>query len=168
MTTIMLIPDKAYKLARPKIKDHHLTVAYFGKGLEDDSMGRLRRLVDNIAYQTKGPIPAKANGIGMFDAGEDGVAVVDLIDGIGTLKVRMSVELAFGDSRIGYTLDPAKINYAHGFTPHMTREYLDREDDFYAEICVDMVPSIEFNFVAIGLWGDKTPDGTEPRYEVDL
>jgi len=163
MTTIMLIPGPEYTSKRTKIKDHHLTVAYFGRDVTDGGKAALRRTIERIAYQIGGPIPAKANGIGMFDGGADGVAVVDLIDGIGTFRVRSMVEATFGGPygiRVG-----APIDYTHGFTPHITREYLDPEDDFYAEICVDMVPSVDFNFIAIGVWGGKDED---TKYEVEL
>lgn len=163
MTYVMLIPDDTYMASRPKIKDHHLSLAYFGD-TESEATTRLRRSIERWAYELGGPIPVRANGIGMFDAGADGVAVVDLIDGIGTLKARMMVEATYGGpygKRVG-----VEINYTHGFTPHITREYLAPEDDFYAEICVDMVPKLDFNFVAIGVWTGSVSDTT--KYEVEL
>lgn len=162
--TIMLLPDSAYKSARSKITGHHLTVAYFGmkSTISTQSLARLRNTIDTLARSTSGPIPAKANGVGIFDAGRSGIAVVDLIDGIGTFFVRSRVESLFGVNRTGYTLDDVKIDYTHGFTPHITREFLDREDNFYGEVVPEMVDNLEFTFTAIGLWaGDE-------RYEVSL
>ena len=162
--TIMLIPDNAYKAARPRTKDHHLTVAHFGRASEltPSGIARLRDTVSTLARFAGGPIDALANGIGAFNAGRDGIAVVDLIDGIGTFRVRSRIENLFGDARMGYSLDNVRVNYKHGFTPHITREYLDREDDFYGEITPDLIDDFEFKFIAVGLWhGDQ-------RYEVSL
>lgn len=161
--TIMLIPDASYTSQRPKIKDHHLTVAYFGPctDLDERAKSRLTSTVHSLAQAAGGPIPAVANGIGLFDAGKDGFAVVDLIDGIGTFRVRMGIENLFGP-RYGYELDNVRVDYRHGFTPHITREYLDREDEFYGEIQPGDIDQIKFNFVAIGFWcGDN-------RYEISL
>lgn len=159
----MLLPDKTYTDARPKTKDHHLTVAHFGKAsdLTTDGVARLQNTVRAIAMFTP-PIAAQANGVGLFHAGQDGVAVVDLIDGIGTFRVRAQIENLFGESRLGYGLDNVRVNYDHGFTPHITREYLDKEDDFYGEVHSDMIDDIQFQFIAIGFWFG------EQRYEVAL
>lgn len=154
--TIMLIPDSGYVAARPKIKDHHLTVAYFGPASDLSPAGKAR-LIHTAKLIARGlsPVPAKANGIGIFDAGSDGIAVVDLIDGIGSFNVRRLVENTHG-YRSGYTLDEVRVDYTHGFTPHITREYLPREDDFYGEITPDLIDNLTFQFVAIGAWiGDE-------------
>ena len=160
--TIMLIPSKEYIAARPKTKDHHLTVAYFGPSstMKDNSIARLRNTVELIGRFAKGPIPARANGVGIFKAGLDGYAIVDLIDGIGTFEVRQQVENLFGRRKTGYVLDGVQVDYTHGFTPHITREFL--SDDFYASVHADQIGDFEFEFVAVGLWhGDQ-------KYEVSL
>lgn len=153
---IMLVPDETYKAARPKTKDHHLTVAFYGPITSDlrKHQASMRDMVQRTARMFGGPIAARANGIGLFNAGSDGVAVVDLIDGIGTLRARMAFE--------SYNNIFWSIDRTHGFTPHITREYLAREDDFYAEIGADMIDDLSFNFVALGLWF-----GAE-RYEIEL
>lgn len=153
---IMLIPDSDYIAARPKTKDHHLTVAFYGAGsnITPNGQSRLRGIVETVANKFT-PIKAKANGIGMFANPNDGIAVVDLIDGIGTLNVRALVTQFDG-------LDGATIDTRHGFTPHITREFLVPEDDFYGELNPDMIDGIEFRFVAVGLWFN------EQRYEVSL
>lgn len=154
---IMLIPDDTYIRARPKTKDHHLTVASYGSITSNmrKSQASMRDMVNRVARRFEGPIAVRSNGIGLFNAGNDGVAVVDLIDGIGTFRVRSAIESHNNDMFW-------PIDYTHGFTPHMTREFLAREDDFYAEIGADMIDDLEFKFVALGLWfGDE-------RYEVEL
>lgn len=153
---IMLLPDATYRAARPKTKDHHLTVAFYGaaSNITTNGQSRLRGTVDTIA-RTFGPIKARANGLGMFKNPDDGIAIVDLIDGIGSVDVRMLVTKLDG-------FDGVKIDTRHGFTPHITREFLAPEDDFYAELNPDQIDNIEFQFVAVGLWfGDQ-------RYEVSL
>lgn len=159
--TIMLIPDDAYKAKRPKTKAHHLTVAYFGNASEMTPVGitRLRNTVEMLARFSNGLIPGKANGVGLFNAG-DGTAVVDLIDGMGTFQIRAQVENLYGRSA---DLDGVTIDHTHGFTPHITREYLSAEDaEFYANIGPDDIDNLDFNFIAIGLWhGDH-------KFEVSL
>lgn len=162
-TIVALIPDATFKAARPKVIDHHLTLAYFGPSEDHtpDDLMRLRQFA-NMAARGSGPVPAKANGIGIFDAGQDGYAIVDLIDGMGTFNLRRGLENLFGENRTGYTNDTLKIDHAHGFTPHMTREYVIPEDDFYGEISGDMIDNLAFTFIAIGVWsGDQ-------RWEVAL
>lgn len=158
---IMLIPDSTYVAARPKTKEHHLTIACMRPTEDEHTKAGIARLHNTVQMLARfdAPIPGRANGVGVFNAGQDGFAVVDLIDGIGTFNVRAKVESLFG----GRELDGVAIDYTHGFTPHMTREYLSPEDDFYAEIGPDMIDNVQFNFVAIGLWW-----GDNQRYEVAL
>lgn len=150
---LMLIPDRTYIAARPKTKDHHLTVAFYGAAstMSPENQSSLRRLVTRIADGFQ-PIKAKANGIGMFANGTEGTALVDLIDGVGVQYVRQ-----VADGWVGPNIDTR-----HGFTPHMTREYLEPEDDFYATISADMIDGVQFTFSAIGLWF------ADQRYEVAL
>jgi len=150
---IMLIPDGSYKAARPKTKDHHLTVAFYGPITSDmrKSQASMRKAVEGVARSVSGPIKAKANGVGMFNAGSDGIAIVDLIDGIGTFRTRTDVEF------INSLFWP--IDYTHGFTPHITREFVPTES---GGVSASMIDNLEFTFVALGLWfGDE-------RYEVGL
>lgn len=153
---IVLLPDATYKQARPKTKDHHLTVAFYGQATVKSpaAHARLRLTVDKVSVAFK-PIPAKANGVGIFNAGLDGFAVVDLIDGIETLNVRALVTQYDG-------LDGVNIDIRHGFTPHITREFVAKEDRDYAGLDWEDIDDIEFTFDAVGLWfGDQ-------RYEVSL
>lgn len=157
--TLMLLPDESYRKARPHVKDPHLSVASFGstRFMPPSSIDRLKSAVNLIARQFD-PIPVKANGVGLFDAGRDGFALVDLIDGIGTFKVRQIVENLYGGSkRFGLCVD-----YTHGFTPHMTRRYYSREDDFYFAVAPEDVDGVEFTLNKVALWAG------EERYEVQL
>lgn len=151
---LMLIPDRTYIAARPKTKDHHLTVAFYGAAstMTPQNQSGLRMLVRYIADRFE-PIKAKANGIGMFANGTEGTALVDLIDGVGVQYVRQTADQ--------WQSGP-NIDTRHGFTPHMTREYLEPEDDFYATISADMIDGVQFTFSAIGLWF------ADQRYEVAL
>lgn len=159
--TIMLLPDKTYRDARPKTKEHHLTVAFYGPAsqMRPVTRDRLQAIVNTVADRF-GPIAGKANGVGVFYAGNDGFAIVDLIDGVGSHNVRVAVEEFDG-------LDKAKIDIRHGFTPHVTREYLTAEDAFYAEITPDMIDNIEFTFDTIALWWEHPTEGRY-RYERTL
>lgn len=155
---IMLLPDETYVNARPNMKDHHLTVAFFGscREIPESDLARLRSTVNLVARQFE-PIPARANGVGLFDAGRDGFALVDLIDGIGTFKVRTVLERLYGGTGAGL-----RIDYTHGFTPHITRRYYDREDEFYEAVAPEDIDGVAFTFNKVGLWAG--PD----RYEVSL
>lgn len=157
--TVMLLPSAEYRDARPTIKDPHLTVCSFGRVTDYDNHDFVRawgrKLVVGLASEFD-PIYAVASGIGMFDSGPDGWAVVDLIDGIGTFNVRWAIE-----SRASGSLDAPAINYYHGFTPHITRHYLERTEDipFVAATSID---NVRFTFDAIGFWF-----GPE-KYEISL
>lgn len=159
--TIMLLPDKTYREANPKSKDAHLTVAFYGPAsqLRSETRSRLQSVVQVVADQFD-PITAQANGIGIFGAGADGVAVVDLIDGIGTHRVRALVDTFDG-------LDGAKIDKRHGFNPHVTREYLAKEDRDYGGLDWEDISNLEFTFDTIALWVEY-PNGGRFRFEVSL
>lgn len=161
---IMLIPDDDYKAARPKAKDHHMTLADFGlvEAIPEERLARLRSTCQSVARFMGGPLYGTANGIGLFDAGNDGFAIVDLIDGMDTFHARAFIERMFGDRRFGYTLDNVKIAYRHGFTAHITREYLNAEDDFYGEVVPSMIDHQPVTFTHVALWW-----GTE-KFEVSL
>lgn len=112
-----------------------------------------------LARFAGGPIPGVANGVGLFGAGQDGAAVVDLIDGIGTFQTRSKIENLYSRT----VLDGVTIDYTHGFTPHITREYLAPEDaEFYGSIGPEDIDNLAFNFVAVGLWH------ADQKYEVSL
>ncbi len=153
---IVLIPSAKYVKARPKTTDHHLTLAYYGlaSDLTVEAKSRLRNLVQHLATSAVGT-GGTASGIGVFDAGGDGFAVVDLIDGNDSSLLRQFLQNADG-------LDGATINKRHGFTPHMTREFVPKGDEVYAEITPDMIDNIKFRWAAVGCWiGDE-------RFEVTL
>lgn len=162
--TLMLLPDFRYRNARPKVKDAHLTVAFFGRTTDQGlnlpfTVRNLHNLVDNLAAGLD-PIPAKANGVGVFDAGGDGFALVDLIDGVGVSEFRCTVSNTAREWA-DRAMIPVMVD-THGFTPHMTRRYLDPEDEFYAQIGPELIDNVEFTFEAVGIWIG------EERYEVSL
>jgi 2'-5' RNA ligase len=156
--TLMLLPDDTYREARPHVKDPHLSVAGFGstRFMMRSDIERLKSTVNLIARQFD-PVEVAANGVGLFDAGRDGFALVDLIDGIGTFKVRQIVENLYGGRGAGL-----RVDYTHGFTPHMTRRYYCREDDFYFAVAPEDVTGVEFTLNKVALWAG------EERYEVQL
>lgn len=158
---IMLIPDEAYMAARPKTKEHHLTIADFGlvDAIPPEGLARLRSTVQSLARYMGGPLYGTANGAGLFDAGNDGFAIVDLVDGMDTFHCRAFIERMFGDRRFGYTLDNVRIAYRHGFTPHITREYLNAEDDFYGKINPSIIDHHPITFTSIALWHGDTKYG---------
>lgn len=144
-TCIMLLPDQRLKAHR-SIEEIHLTLAYFGKFPQGAAeVLELRRSLPQIAKQFDGPIPAVANATGLFPDRDGRYAIVDLIDGIDVFYARKVVENLYGRDR-----GEPMIDYTHGFTPHVTREYLMPDD-----MTVDgLVPTqrIEFAFDAIGVW----------------
>jgi len=157
-TCIMLVPDATYAKHRPDTEDAHLTVAYFGNYPHGAyEVAALNKAVHSIAKQIGKPIEAHANAVGLFPD-RDRFAVVDLIDGIGTFYARRHVENIFGPHGVapGYPT----IDYTHGFTPHVTREYLSA-DAITAEMVLPTSP-FEFTFEAIGLWHGQN------HYEVAL
>lgn len=150
-TCIMLVPDERLKSKRPDVHEIHLTLAYFGKYAPGAyQVTELRKSLEGIAKQFDGPIPAVANGTGIFPD-RDRFAIVDLIDGIDVFYARKAVENLWGRERpAAASLDLPRIDYTHGFTPHVTREYL-MADDIEPEHLLPTDP-IEFAFDAIGVW----------------
>lgn len=160
--TVMLLPDASFKAVRPDVEDIHLTVAYFGHMLPTDPrVNHLRRVLPSVVKNAGGPIPAVANAVGLFPEGER-FALVDLIDGIGTFYIRRMFEALYGRDVGGLTEYDPKIDYTHGFTPHITNRYVTVEDIMDdPEIVVPSDP-FEFTFDAIGVWHGKS------HYEVAL
>jgi hypothetical protein len=158
LASIMLIPDDTYVKARPHVNEHHLTVAGFGRAsaIGPSGVGRLVTSLDTIVRSAPGPISAKANGVGLFDAGIDGFAFVDLIDSVGLLRVRTIVERLFGGNSI------PSMSRLHGFTPHITRRYYNGDDGFYGEVSVDDIDNVEFQFKSIAVWAGDV------KHEVSL
>lgn len=154
---IMLVPDVTLRSQRPNVEEIHLTVAYFGHMLPGDPrVTELRRMLPSIGKNLGRPVKAVANAVGIFpDRGN--YAVVDLIDGIETFYVRRLIESLFGRDA---PENGPRVDYTHGFTPHVTRKYVTAEE-FRAE---DLQPGepIEFTFDTIGVWHGPT------HYEVAL
>lgn len=159
-TCIMLIPDQAYTERRPMVKEAHLTVAYFGRFAPGAvEVVSLNRAVHGIAKSIGGPIKVKANAVGLFPEGES-FALVDLIDGIGPFYARRDVENLFGPH--GEAPGHPVIDYTHGFTPHVTRNYLAAEDILANPGWLLPRDPFDFTFDAIGVWHGKN------HYEVAL
>lgn len=152
---ICLIPDKAYRDARPDVVDPHLTLAYFGRAAEQhpSAPSRLRSTVDRLALWAK-PINAVANGLAVFIDSPHSV-MVDIVDS--TALASMYVDLLHTYPN---TNGSVALNRTHGFTPHMTLKKLDDAD--HVRLVVGDLERVEFTFTAVGLWyGDE-------KYEVEF
>lgn len=161
-TCIMLVPDESYRSRRPGATEHHLTVAYFGHFPEGAmEPARLRQALPNIAKNIGGKIPAVANATGLFPD-RDKYALVDLIDGIGTFYARKILESMFGMASGGYDTAEVKIDYTHGFTPHITRAYVTADQVAQQPTLTLPGAPFEFTFESIGVWHG------EYHYEVAL
>lgn len=161
-TCIMLIPDASFRRQRSYVDEIHLTLAYLGRLEDSPKLFQVRRQLHHIAKRIGGPIKATANAVGLFPDRES-FAVVDLIDGIDVFYARKTVEALFGRASGSYETLDVKVDYTHGFTPHITREYLvtSEFDAMPASVLLPVLP-IEFTFDAIGLWHGKN------HYEVAL
>ena len=161
-TCIMLIPDESFRRQRSYVDEIHLTLAYLGRFPENDNrLAQVRRQIHSIAKRI-GKIPATANGTAIFPERER-FAVADLIDGIDVFYARKTVEALFGRASGSYDTLDVKVDYTHGFTPHITREYLtiSEFDAMPASVLLPVLP-VDFTFDAIGLWHGKN------HYEVAL
>ena len=148
-TCIMLVPNKALRDRRPGVEEIHLTLAYLGRFPENyNGLARVRQQIHAIAKRI-GKIPATANGTAIFPERER-FAVADLIDGIEVFYARKAVESLFGKASGAYDTLDIRVDYTHGFTPHVTRQYVMAEDAT-PELLLPFEP-IEFEFEAIGLW----------------
>lgn len=157
--TIMMLPDDTYVSARPFSREPHLSLAYFGQAstLPPAYLESLVLSVNTIARQTK-PVQARVSGAGLFDFRNDGFVLVDLIDSIDLFSVRMMVERRYGGQGAGL-----RINHdGHGFIPHITRRFYNREDDFYFALDPEDVDGVRFTFNRIAVWADGF------RHEVEL
>lgn len=161
-TCIMLIPDKSFRSQRSYVDEIHLTLAYLGRLEDSPKLFQVRRQLHQIAKRIGGPIQATANAVGLFPD-RDSFAVVDLIDGIDVFYARKTVEALFGRASGSYDTLDVKVDYTHGFTPHITREYLtiSEFDAMPASVLLPVLP-VDFTFDAIGLWHGKN------HYEVAL
>ena len=158
-TCIMLVPNKALRDRRPDVPEIHLTLAYLGRFPDGDvRMAPVRRTLHNLAKNI-GRIKATANGTAIFPERER-FAVADLIDGIEVFYARKAVESLFGKASGAYDTLDIRVDYTHGFTPHVTRQYVMAEDAT-PELLLPFEP-IEFEFEAIGLWHGSN------HYEVAL
>ena len=150
-TCIMLVPDATYRRARAWVPEAHLTLGYFGRLTQNHpQVGRLLEGVKNMAASLGGPIEVVANATGIFPEGER-YAVTDLIDGIGTFYARDMLETMFGKrAKLFSTENHPVIDYTHGFTPHITRDYVGPEG--LERAMVQPREPLPFTFDAIGVW----------------
>ena len=151
-TCIMLIPDKSFQARRPHVEEIHLTLAYLGRFDDSPALFQTRRQIHQIAKHIGGPIKATANAVGIFPD-RDSFALVDLIDGIDVFYARKHVEALFGKASGAYDQLEVRVDYTHGFTPHVTNQYItaeDAQDILFGEILP--AEPFDFTFDAIGLW----------------
>lgn len=100
----------------------HMTIAFLGKAVDLSAAQRVTALsvVKDYADRLKS-FSAKVSGTGLFECGDDGTALVALIDApeLPSLYVGLVTALEVADVEVSHT---------HGFTPHVTCAYLSNPD----------------------------------------
>lgn len=102
----------------------HVTLAYFGmtdEVPEELTFSRLLGWAEALA-EHHGPFFARLNGMSRFN-GEDQDAVVLNVDAKEIEDIRAHTMNLFGNY----------VNRSHGYTPHMTIGYLDKESDLHIQ-----------------------------------
>lgn len=140
---LTLIPNSDYTSRRPGVIDPHLTVLHFGSTEAPDysrkTMGEYWDMVRRVwGHQIKANVTAES----AFDGGEDGFAMVDLVNAP-FLPEFYSIAM---ESAQMFGLDPDKT---FGLLPHITRRYIK------GQAAVEIVHRklyLPFIFQRIGLW----------------
>lgn len=116
MVTLHMAPHEADALAladgQPP-ESLHLTLAFLPEGVEAPEWlaERLGELAGWFA-----PLNGEVGGLGMFQAGPDGVPVVALADVVGVTELQVAVAELLAEAEV-------KVADSHGFVPHVTLGY---------------------------------------------
>lgn len=144
---LTLIPNVDYTSRRPGIVNPHLTVLYFGTVESVDfnrqALGEYWEMMGKVwGHQIKANVTAES----AFDGGEDGFAMVDLINA------------PFLPDFYGVASEAAQVcgleqDHTFGLLPHITRRYLKGQS---AVEIVHRKLFLPFSFDQVGLWiGDE-------------
>ncbi|MET8006311.1 HK97 family phage prohead protease [Nonomuraea glycinis] len=120
MVAFLLPPDLAAGLAVEDglpAEDLHVTLAYLGKELDEQALATVAGIAEEVAAGA-GPLSGTVGGLGVFPPNEDGVPVFATVDVPGLEVVRQRLVERLADAGIS----PASN---HGYTPHVTRTYLE-------------------------------------------
>lgn len=122
MIAFQIMDDQRIQLAMPDgepWQELHITLGYFGEPTENNTREKLVELTKSLADSFM-PFAAKASGLGRFSSDDGDDACVVLMDDVmfPLIYERMQ-ELCRG----------LEIDYSptHGYTPHMTLGYLNKE-----------------------------------------
>lgn len=124
MVALYIDAGAAEELARDggePAEDLHVTLAYCGDSEEYDALAKARALIglSRTAEITR-PLSGRTGGLARF-ANDDQDVLVATADVVGLAELRERVRNVLEGAGI-------QISDEHGFTPHITLEYLDPED----------------------------------------
>jgi len=125
MVAIYPPEDVARELAVPdglSPDDMHVTLAYLGRDLADETLVTASRVVASVAAQHQPLSGTVGGGLVQFPAGDEGTPVCAPVDVPGLAELRY---------RLVEQLEAAGVEVAsdHGFTPHMTLTYMQEGED---------------------------------------
>lgn len=140
---VALIPNQDYTSRRPAIDNPHLTVIHLGSTEADDfsrkTLEEYWKLLQKVwGHQLRAEVTAES----AFDGGEDGWAMVDLINA--PFLPEFYTVAAESASMFGLN-----VNKDYGLLPHITRRYVK------GQTTVEIVHRhifIPFAFQALALW----------------
>lgn len=140
---VALIPNEAYTSRRPAIQDPHLTVLHLGK-IDDEELN-LKSLRDYWSMLQKvwgHQISANVTAESAFDGGDDGYAMVDLINAPFLPEFYTVAAESAG-------LFGLNVGKEFGLLPHITKRYV--KGAAHIEI-VHRKLFIPFAFQRLALW----------------
>lgn len=139
-TTPPLTASAVVALFVPGSDELHLTLAFLGELPTRDYGTVIEEVVRAFAVVTP-PITGRMNGIGHFEEVEDGVPVFAHFD---------SPDLAMYRTRLVEMLDRAGVEFSkeHGFTPHITLEYVESEEEARE---IEAPPAVDITFDEVTL-----------------
>ena len=125
----------------------HVTLAYFGKDLDEDTIGDIREELRNIA-RMYAKLPGELGGIGRFPAtvSSDNKDVVVLLADVPYME---SLRQRLMDELLAIGIEPLRN---HGYCPHMTLAYVDPADET-PKVEGDRIP-IEVGYLTLAIGGE--------------
>ncbi|GAA4209279.1 hypothetical protein GCM10022252_75540 [Streptosporangium oxazolinicum] len=144
MVALMLPPELAEQLAVADglpATDLHVTLAYLGKGLDEEQLTLAADTVSAVAASAA-PLAGTIGGLGAFPPGDDGVPVFATVDVPGLEVLRQAVVDALKAAGL-------PVASEHGFTPHTTLTYLKPGEPLPAPL-----PAREVSFAEVVLAQD--------------
>lgn len=126
----------------------HVTLFYFGEGLDIETLTRIIGVTYGVTKDTK-PFTVRTSAVTSFPKGDDGVPIICRVESDALHDLRDKIKTVYEVAGVDFS------NTFPEYRPHVTLAYA--EDEGFEE---QRIPTVEWGAHELVLWGGDNGDDT--------